>query len=318
MAAQFGDDYYADGDAGFGNDEEAHTFALEDDIDMTGIEGWDEAEETKGKRHRKNKKKDKKRHSVAQEDNDDANSDDDENMLRLAASGNTGKMSKEQEQNAAQALEELYALDHEDVVGDITCRFKYKSVAKADYGLSSDDILLAEDSELNKFVSLRKFATYREAKSQSSGVHLGNGSYYNDRSTEEDEAKLSKKRKRLRALIKERQTSNDDQGGVKGNEEIVDVHSGIEGENVTSVETEDTQASAGKRKRKRKPKASAAVNYDALTEPKTSTSKVVTEPSAKKSGSSKKTKDNSKEPKSSKSKKDDGKSSHQKRMDLYK
>ena len=84
--------------------------------------------------------------------------------------------------------EELYKLDYEDIVGGIPCRFKYRQVAAQDYGLSAEDILNAEDNELNQFLSLKKLSPYNFSTVR--------------------EEKLSKKRKRLRSAIKERVATN--------------------------------------------------------------------------------------------------------------
>ena len=81
--------------------------------------------------------------------------------------------------------EELYELDYEDLVAGIPTRFKYKQVNPEGFGLSAEDILLADDDDLNKYVSLKKIATYREALDVNAG-------------------KLDKKRKRLRVLLRER------------------------------------------------------------------------------------------------------------------
>ena len=80
--------------------------------------------------------------------------------------------------------EELYKLDYEDIVGGVPCRFKYRQVEAQDYGLSAEDILNAEDNELNQFLSLKKLSPYNFSAVR--------------------EEKLSKKRKRLRSAIKER------------------------------------------------------------------------------------------------------------------
>merc|ERR1712194_495690 len=55
---------------------------------------------------------------------------------------------------------ELYKLDYEDIISDMPTRFKYRSVAPNNYGLSTEEVLFSRDSILKQFVSLKKMAPY--------------------------------------------------------------------------------------------------------------------------------------------------------------
>lgn len=63
-------------------------------------------------------------------------------------------------------LDELYNMDYEDLIGDIPCRFKYQKVEASSYGLSIDEILSADDAQLNSYFSLKKLAPYRPVEKQ--------------------------------------------------------------------------------------------------------------------------------------------------------
>ncbi|KAI9269400.1 KRI1-like family C-terminal-domain-containing protein [Sporodiniella umbellata] len=63
-------------------------------------------------------------------------------------------------QQVEQLMDEYYSLNYEDVVGgDVYTRFKYAKTAPEDYGLTAEEILLADDAELNKYVGIKQMAT---------------------------------------------------------------------------------------------------------------------------------------------------------------
>jgi hypothetical protein len=59
-------------------------------------------------------------------------------------------------------LDDYYNLDFEDLIGggQVKTRFKYRKVASEDFGLTEDEILLLDDKQLNKLVSLKKYRPY--------------------------------------------------------------------------------------------------------------------------------------------------------------
>jgi protein KRI1 len=61
---------------------------------------------------------------------------------------------------AKKLAEEVSALEYDDIVDGEATKFKYATVAKEDYGLSTEEILAADDQLLNSFVSLKKVKIY--------------------------------------------------------------------------------------------------------------------------------------------------------------
>ncbi|PNF39018.1 KRI1-like protein [Cryptotermes secundus] len=103
-----------------------------------------------------------------------------------------------------QYIDEYYKLDFEDIIGDMPCRFKYRNVIPNSFGLSIDEILKAEDKELNQWCSLKKAVQYRPEHVEKYDIHA-----YNRKSKSEN-----LKRKIFSSLyseeLSEQQTENEE------------------------------------------------------------------------------------------------------------
>ncbi|GMH98765.1 hypothetical protein TrVE_jg8855 [Triparma verrucosa] len=114
-------------------------------------------------------------------------------------------------------VDELYKLDYEDIIGDMPTRFKYKAVEKNDYGLKAEDILAADDSELNNYVSLKKLAAYRDPGTEFR-VHGNKRRKFKDHLKEkqkkieeaEEKARLEKEAKKQEKKEKEKEQGTED------------------------------------------------------------------------------------------------------------
>jgi protein KRI1 len=173
MKVAYGDDFYQKDDAQWKSDKDV-VDTLKNDEDVVDVVGQDDLDGGLYDNYDEGEGDD---NNGEDEEYPDEEIDEDDDI-------NNGEQEEEtdlQKKIKTKMQEELYKLDYEDVVAGMPTRFKYRQVEANDYGLSTEEILLARDTTLKQFVSLKKMAPYNES-----------GEYFTD----------SKKRRRFREALK--------------------------------------------------------------------------------------------------------------------
>lgn len=190
MAKRFGDDYYDDAEEQESDvdDDNAVTKArkrakkpkFDDDIDIADlVPDFDEDAEREALQ--KYKLTDDEAAEGDDSDGgiklDDADSED-RNTEDIAAAKHKRKkqvveqMRREQRKQARKEKMKIEEMVDEDLVTDETMvrkstgggMFRYRETSPGAFGLSARDILMADDSQLNQFVGLKKMAAFRDAE----------------------------------------------------------------------------------------------------------------------------------------------------------
>uniref|UniRef100_A0A8D8I1T6 Protein KRI1 homolog n=1 Tax=Culex pipiens TaxID=7175 RepID=A0A8D8I1T6_CULPI len=144
----------------------------------------------------------------------------------------------EDEKTYGQYIDEYYKLDYEDIIGDTPCRFKYVETVPNDFGLSVEEILMANTRELNRWASVKKTVQIRPKYTE-----LGEIEVYKRKAQNE-----SLKKKILPSLYKDQDDSEEDEE-VKQNKVTKFV------EDEKPAETDETNQAKDKKKKKKKKKA---------------------------------------------------------------
>ncbi|KAK1870376.1 hypothetical protein I4F81_012838 [Pyropia yezoensis] len=130
MDTQFGDDYYA--------------AAKETEADVRADAIAEEVEE--------------------EEEGTSSNSKKGKSVKADAAAGSADADPTQTDGKLRSLMEQYEGLDFEDIVGGERLRFAYRPVPADTFGLTAAEILESEDKELNRKVSLRYYAPYREGR----------------------------------------------------------------------------------------------------------------------------------------------------------
>jgi protein KRI1 len=154
MQDQYGDDFYEEEEKQWKSDGDVRDSLLQDE-DGNQLVGEDDAD---GGLYDNQEDEQEEAAEEGEEEyysEDEETGGDDPDELPPAES-------KLEQRLQTKLQEELYKLDYEDIVAGMPTRFKYRKVEKNSFGLSTHEILLARDSTLKNFVSLKKIAPYRD------------------------------------------------------------------------------------------------------------------------------------------------------------
>lgn len=133
----------------FEKDELPEEMQQESEEENENEENDDAENENEENENEENDNKEKDDNDDEKNENDNNNNDNDEETKAARA-------------EAEKLMDELYQLDYEDMIGSMPVRFHYTQVKPQSYGLSTEEIMDADDKELRQYVSIKKMAPYRE------------------------------------------------------------------------------------------------------------------------------------------------------------
>eukprot|EP01029_Cantina_marsupialis_P018167 TRINITY_DN4146_c0_g1_i1.p1 TRINITY_DN4146_c0_g1~~TRINITY_DN4146_c0_g1_i1.p1 ORF type:complete len:611 (+),score=328.22 TRINITY_DN4146_c0_g1_i1:34-1866(+) len=187
------------------------------------------------------------------DDEQEENDDEDEpakksESLRKAAPGRRRKKGLH-----SHSLEEIMDRDFEDIVAGQPVRFKYRSVKDSDFGISTDEILEAEDRILNQFVPLKKLAPYRDEEWEA--MHGAKKRFkYNlkkQRELEEEKAKEASEPQKSKKSKKKSKKDSKKRKSEEGEEEKEEVIENKEENEIVEEEEKESEDKTEKKKSKK-------------------------------------------------------------------
>ena len=136
--------------------EEMQQESEEENDDEENENEENENEENDDEENEENDNKEKDDNDDEKNENDSNNDENDNN------NNDNDEETKAARAEAEKLMDELYQLDYEDMIGSMPVRFHYTQVKPQSYGLSTEEIMDADDKELRQYVSIKKMAPYRE------------------------------------------------------------------------------------------------------------------------------------------------------------
>ena len=121
-----------------------------------------ESEEENENEENENEENDDAENENEENDNKEKDDNDDEKNENDNNNNDNDEETKAARAEAEKLMDELYQLDYEDMIGSMPVRFHYTQVKPQSYGLSTEEIMDADDKELRQYVSIKKMAPYRE------------------------------------------------------------------------------------------------------------------------------------------------------------
>ncbi|KAF9471233.1 hypothetical protein BDN70DRAFT_998692 [Pholiota conissans] len=140
----------------------------DDDVDIGDIPISDDdahiVYDPNPKLSKKEKKKKKKKKDAAGDDGVDVDAMDADALPQFDDEEEWDGTEEMRKRKFNEYMDQIYGLDFNDLVGDLPTRFNYVPVQPQNYALTPAEILMATDQELNEYMSVKKYAPYREDK----------------------------------------------------------------------------------------------------------------------------------------------------------